>query len=245
MKYPVYTLVLLTLILTGFHFRQPGPITAPAGKLRLVFHHQVGKDPLALGTLCRNGLGDRITIERFKYYVSHFTFTDSKGRQWKPDPQYFLIDEEIPDSKIITIQVQDIDIRQIGFLLGVDSARNVSGIQTGALDPLKGMFWTWNSGYIMAKLEGTAERSPSPGHRFTYHIGGFRFGMNTAREIRLTIPQTSQPVREVHIAADIDRWFNGSWQIDLAETPVCHSPGVLAMRFADNYQNMFSIQSVH
>lgn len=142
MKYPVYILVLLTLILTGFHFRQPGPITAPAGKLRLVFHHQVGKDPLALGTLCRNGLGDRITIERFKYYVSRFSFTDSKGRQWKPDPQYFLIDEEIPDSKIITIQVPDIDIRQIGFLLGVDSARNVSGIQTGALDPLKGMFWT-------------------------------------------------------------------------------------------------------
>ena len=245
MKYPVYTLVLLTLILTGFHFRQPGPITAPTGKLRLVFHHQVGKDPLALGTLCRNGLGDRITIERFKYYVSNFTLTDSKGRQWKPGTQYFLIDEAIPDSKIITIQVPDINIRQIGFLLGVDSARNVSGIQTGALDPLKGMFWTWNSGYIMAKLEGTAERSPSPGHRFTYHIGGFRFGMNTAREIRLDIPQTSQPVREIHLAADINQWFTGSSQINIAETPVCHSPGVLAMRFADNYQNMFSIQSVH
>lgn len=244
MKYPVYILVLLTLILTGLHFRQPGPITAPAGKLRLVFHHQVGKNPLELGALCQNSLGDSITIERFKYYVSHFTLTDSKGKQWKPDPQYFLIDEAIPGSKIITIQPPDINIRQIGFLLGVDSARNVSGIQTGALDPLKGMFWTWNSGYIMAKLEGTAERSPSPGHRFTYHIGGFRFGMNTARQIRLNIPSASQPLREIHITADINQWFSGASQINIAETPVCHSPGSLAMKFADNFQNMFSIHSV-
>lgn len=244
MKYPVYMIVLLILGVTGLHFSGPGPATTPAGKLRLVFHHQVGKNSLELGVLCQNSLGDSITIERFKYYVSNFTFTDSKGKQWKPDPQYFLIDEEIPDSKIITIRVPDIDIRQIGFLLGVDSARNVSGIQTGALDPLKSMFWTWNSGYIMAKLEGTAERSPSPGHRFTYHIGGFRFGMNTARQIRLNIPSASRPVQEVHITADINQWFSGASQINLAETPVCHTPGSLAMRFADNYQNMFSIHSV-
>lgn len=244
MKYPVYMIVLLILSLTGLHFSGPGPATTPTGKLRLVFHHQVGKKPLELGTPCRNSLGDSITIESFRYYVSNFILTDNKGRQWKMDPQYFLIDEERPDSKIITIQVPDSNISQIGFLLGVDSIRNVSGIQTGALDPLKGMFWTWNSGYIMAKLEGTAERSPSPGHRFTYDIGGFRFGMNTAREIRLNISSASQPVRELHITADINQWFAGASQINLAETPVCHTPGSLAMRFADNYQNMFSIHSV-
>lgn len=244
MKHPAYILVLLALTLTGLHFSDPEPATAPAGKLRLVFHHQVGNTPLELGAPCRNSLGDSITIERFKYYVSHFSLTDNNGRQWKPDPQYFLIDEEMPDSKTITIPVPDISISQIGFLLGVDSARNVSGIQTGVLDPLKGMFWTWNSGYIMAKLEGTADRSPSPGHRFTYHIGGFRFGMNTAREIRLPVPPGNLPVREIHITADINHWFTGSAQINIAATPVCHTPGSLAMTFADNYQNMFSIHSV-
>jgi hypothetical protein len=38
------------------------------------------------------------------------------------------------------------NITAIKFLLGVDSLKNVSGIQTGALDPAKGMFWTWNTG---------------------------------------------------------------------------------------------------
>jgi hypothetical protein len=73
--------------------------------------------------------------------------------------------------------------------LGVDSIRNVSGIQTGALDPLKGMFWTWNSGYVMAKLEGSSESSNSAGNRFTYHIGGFRPGMNVLKTIDLIIPR--------------------------------------------------------
>jgi hypothetical protein len=54
------------------------------------------------------------------------------------------------------------DITGIRFLLGVDSARNVSGIQTGALDPARGMFWTWNSGYVMAKIEGSSPSAHVP-----------------------------------------------------------------------------------
>ena len=46
----------------------------------------------------------------------------------------------------------------LSFLLGVDSMHNVSGAQTGALDPANDMFWTWNSGYVMAKMEGASPR---------------------------------------------------------------------------------------
>lgn len=242
MKKLCYLLYIALLPLTGFQLTEKEQ--PPVRKLRLVFHHQLGKELLETGKTVRNILGDSISIERFKYYVSHISLTNAAGKLIKLPKQYFLVDENEPSSKTISLNIPDMQISRIGFLLGVDSTRNVSGIQTGALDPMKGMFWTWNSGYIMAKLEGTAEALPTPGHRFTYHVGGFRTGMNTARAIELLLPPTNGSVQEIHIIADINQWFKSASVIKIAETPVCHSPGALAMRLADNYQNMFSIHSI-
>lgn len=178
---------------------------------------------------------DTLVINRFKYYVSHIQLISSAGKQIIPVNQYYLVD--IADEKSTTIQlnIPEGNYTGIQFLLGVDSIRNVSGVQTGALDPLHGMFWTWNSGYIMAKLEGTASSSAIAGKQFTYHIGGFRGQQNTTRLIQLqTIPFNTS----LTIVADAAKWFNG---INISKEPVCHSPGALALRFADNYSKMFSI----
>jgi len=59
--------------------------------------------------------------------------------------------------------------------MGVDSLRNVSGAQTGALSTANGMFWDWNSGYIMLKAEGMSPNSTSK--NFVFHLGGFK-GVN-------------------------------------------------------------------
>jgi hypothetical protein len=205
----------------------------------------VGNTELVLGDSVTNIFGERIVIERFRYYVSNFTVTDTEGKIIKLPVKYFLVDEEDADTKSITLEIPDMAVKSIGFMLGVDSTRNVSGIQTGALDPLKGMFWTWNSGYIMAKLEGSAEAVASAGHRFTYHIGGFRSGMNVVKKVKLDLPMASKELSEIHLSADINHWFKGNSDLKITETPVCHSPGALAMRIADNYSSMFSINSVH
>jgi hypothetical protein len=226
--------------LTGFCFIQKTGDGLPSKKLTITFHHQAGNKDLSLGEPLVNILGDTITIERFRYYVSNFSVKDDKGIIVKLPVDYFLIDEEDLRSKSISFMVPDISIDEVSFLLGVDSIRNVSGIQTGALDPLHGMFWTWNSGYIMAKLEGSSEKVHSAGNRFTYHVGGFRAGMNTTRMISLKTP-AGMKSEEIHVKADINRWFKGGSVINIAETPVCHSPGSLAVKLADNYSSMFSI----
>jgi len=172
------------LVVTGFCFNKVIDKNSSQKKLSLVFHHRVGNSELVLGDSVTNILGDKIVIERFRYYVSNFSITDNQGKIIKLPVQYFLVDEEDLSSKNILLTIPDVSISSIHFLLGVDSIRNVSGIQTGALDPLKGMFWTWNSGYIMAKLEGSAETVASAGHRFTYDIGGFRNGMNVVKKNR-------------------------------------------------------------
>lgn len=63
-------------------------------------------------------------------------------------------------------------IDQTAFFFGTDSLTNVSGNIDGPLDPINGMYWAWNSGYINFKLEGywgTHYDQP-----IEFHIGGYR-----------------------------------------------------------------------
>ncbi len=69
------------------------------------------------------------------------------------------------------------------FLLGVDSLHNVSGAQTDALDPAKDMFWTWNTGYVMAKLEGNSPSSALVNNKYEFHVGGFSGKYNVLKKI--------------------------------------------------------------
>lgn len=213
-------------------------------QVSLIFHHKAGNEELVLGNPYTTPLGEKITVQRFRYYISNISLTDNQGKTILLPADYFLVDEADSLSKIINLSVPDNAISSIQFLLGVDSIRNVSGVQTGSLDPMKGMFWTWNSGYIMAKLEGTSESSTIAGHYFTYHIGGFKGPNNTLKNITLTIPQTTTAVQEIHINVDINTWFKNSSEIRTSETAVCHMPGPLAKKIADNYSSMFSLNAV-
>lgn len=214
-------------------------------KLSFSFHHRVGNETLVLDNSYTNILGENIVVRKFKYYLSNFSITDQSGKTHLLPADYFLVDEADSASKIIALNVPTLEIKSINFLLGVDSIRNVSGIQTGVLDPLQGMFWTWNSGYIMAKLEGTSDSSHIAGQAFTYHIGGFKGETNTNRYITLTLPQKNKPQNNIHITADINHWFKSKSEIRIAQTPVCHTPGALAVKIADNYSTMFSVNSDH
>lgn len=184
--------------------------------------------------------GDTLTIHRFKYYISHIQLLDEQGKKVKLPVQYYLIDAADSNSNMIRLNIPIGKYQSIQFLLGVDSARNVSGVQTGALDPLHGMFWTWNSGYIMAKLEGTATSSQIAGKKFTYHIGGFKSINSTSRNISLPLPSS---LNNITIIADAKKWFDGPNELSISKEPVCHSPGALAVRIANNYAHMFSILS--
>ena len=244
MKRPLLFLCIL-LSLCRMEAFATGEKPAPTRTIHISFRTRNGSGVYHLGDTLLIASGEKITVERFRYYVSNFSITDEKGRKHALPAAYFLVDEADPATKEISLTVPDIRISTLQFLLGVDSIRNVSGVQTGALDPMKGMFWTWHSGYIMAKLEGICEGLAAAGQRFTYHIGGFRFGVNTARVISLPVPENKHGFTDLVIGADVQKWFTGAWDIRVKETPVCHAPGPLAMKFADNYEHLFSLQELH
>ena len=55
------------------------------------------------------------------------------------------------------------------LIFGVDSVTQVLSSYEGIFDPLEGMYWTWQNGYIAVKMEGNYM-----GEDFVYHLGGFR-----------------------------------------------------------------------
>lgn len=204
------------------------------------FQHFVGGQPLVLEDSIKNSNEEILVVRRFKYYISNLVLIDAQGNQQKIPDSYYLVNEAEPNSKKIVLPNSNNNYSAIEFVLGVDSARNCSGIQTGVLDPMKGMFWTWNTGYVFAKLEGSSPSSSLPAHAFTYHIGGFRSGENVLKTIRLAIPGSSLP-KDLQVKVDLNAWFSGNSTLLIAERPVCHSPGNLAMKIAVNYAQMFSI----
>lgn len=189
-----------------------------------------------------NASGEMFRLRKFKYYISNIQLTDSVSGKKENFPFYFLVDEADSASKKILLQTYLHQITSIQFLLGVDSIKNVSGVQTGTLDPSKGMFWTWNSGYVMAKIEGFSPAANTAQHSFEWHVGGYKKNEVTAKKISLQIQDTAlQKSNYFKINADVLKWFDGKTVIAIAKNPMCHSPGALAVSIADNYATMFSV----
>ena len=186
-----------------------------------------------------NDFGENYTITKLKYYVSNIKFVTRAKRKITSD--VYLIDAS--KKNIISTAVPSKNITGISFLLGVDSALNCSGAQSGALDPLNDMFWTWNNGYIFFKVEGNSESSKADLHRIEHHIGGYKGSNKTMREIYLPINNKTLLKGKIWvIQLDIDKYWNGINKLKIAETPVIAIPGVQAKNAAANFYAMFSIK---
>ncbi|MBC7651565.1 MAG: hypothetical protein H7101_07440, partial [Deinococcales bacterium] len=131
--------------------------------ITIQFRNKVGNDLLQLGATYKNSFGEDMLINKCKYYISKIVLIDSDDKYYVFPNDYYLIDEADSATKKFTITTIAKRINAIQFLIGVDSIKNVSGVQTGALDPINGMFWTWNSGYVFAKLEGVSSAAKVPG----------------------------------------------------------------------------------
>ncbi len=116
------------------------------------------------------GIGE-VQIKTVKFYVSVMPHTERAMRPISAE-EYHLIDFAHPSSLVIPVEVGGSNATSIW--IGVDSVTQVSGLFMGDLDPLKGMYWTWQSGYISLKVEGELFKPNGDATSFEYHLGGYR-----------------------------------------------------------------------
>lgn len=212
------------------------------GKALLHLHHVVGNEELELnGKQYSNANGDVFTVSKFNYFISNIVFHTDSGTVYAEPESYYLIEEEKAASKMVTVDnIPAGRYVSVSFIIGVDSLRNVSGAQTGALDPASGMFWSWNTGYIMAKMEGE-----SVGTALRFHIGGFSGTENVLKTVTLPFTQplvVSNNTLHFHLLADLGKWFSGTHLIDFSTLNGVHMAGADAVKIADNYAGMFLLE---
>src|SRR4051812_41138713 len=153
---------------------QPNPDSTVhlPGKVRLEFINQVDGAPLIFNTFYVNANKDTFSLKKFIYYISNIQFLKHDTVVFEKE-SYHLIDHAVATRTAFVINSLEAGTyTTIRLMLGVDSTRNCSGIQSGDLDPAKGMFWTWNSGYIFLKAEGLTASSSST-NSIVFHLGGF------------------------------------------------------------------------
>lgn len=158
-----------------------------------------------------------VTIMALKFYI---TMVDEKDRS-----RIELIDWSDTTTHFLT------NSTSCQLFLGTDSLTNVSGNIDGDLDPIHGMYWAWNSGYINFKLEGFWNNNPH--QKFEYHIGGYRSPYSTIQ--RIGSPKNSNK----EIGVDLDPIFN--YIID-KNVPSIMTPGKNAMFFSQQLITCFRIQ---
>ena len=219
------------------------------------FDNIVGSSDLQLNTgNYTNALGQSFKVTKLKYYVSNFTFTNVDGTIYTA-PQsdsYFLIDESNTAMHEAELNIPEGEYKTVSFMIGVDSLRNTTDVstRTGVLDvsgAASDMYWSWNSGYIFLKVEGTSPSITAAGNVFQYHVGGFGgYTSATPNNIKtVTLDLTARGTPKVktgrspniHLLVDIMKAFNGSTNIDFNAPATVHSTsgGVV---IANNYATM-------
>ena len=213
--------------------------------LQLKFCVSANKKPITLGdSSYQNAFGEIYQLTRLKYYLSNVNTGGTPRR--KHNSNVFLLEAGTADS--LEINISPGTYTKLNFTLGVDSALNNSGAQDGELDPLHGMFWTWNSGYIFFKLEGYSSASKADLNRIEHHVGGYRFPNNAARHVELQLPYPLQVAagdkRVIELMVNLDDYWKGKNEIKIADQALLMTPGGLAIAAADNLQSVFSIKSM-
>lgn len=264
LKINTFFLLILLVLFTACKKdnEEPGPDPNKKGQFKIEFDNIVGTVDLNLGTTkASNSSGEELTISMFNYYISNIKLKTATGTEYvvPQNDSYFLIREEDANSQLITLEnVPEGDYTEVSFTIGVDSLRNTKPLaeRTGALDPANGMYWSWNSGYIFVKLEGTspqAQADPNGNKIFRYHIGGFG-GMNSAtinniKSKTISFGTDQAKVREtetpqVHILVDALKLFAAPNQLKIADfTEVMW--GDKSTEISANYVNMFMYDHIH
>ena len=131
---------------------------------------------------------DTVKITTFKLYISF---------QHKSHYPTYLFDIEKTPSCTIPEHSERLQF-------GIDSMQTINTDFSGALDPIHGMFWTWNAGYINCKIEGIFTHANNVRTEFQLHLGGYRFPHATAHV--MNIPKGKKDIQiEIDIKPALDQ----------------------------------------
>ena len=184
------------------------------GQLRII--PSWNTNPLELEQVYLTENKDSISFSTLKMYFSDFRFKNKiNGGISTIDTLIFY---DLADSSTHTFfnELDLTNFESLAFTLGLDSTKNVSGELENAYDPLLGMYWAWNTGYVNLKLVGKSNLILTKTHDFEFHLGGYRYPLATAQNIKVDL-------NDQYIYFDLEKLFSES--INLSKNHHIMLPG--------------------
>jgi hypothetical protein len=180
--------------------------------------------------------GDSLKFKNVKFYVTDVKLELADSTYFNIQNSYYLIDvfDNNTQTRLFNLPKNTV-IKKLCFSLGVSDTLNKSGALSGDLDPSKGMYWAWQSGYINMKIEGQSPSCPTRKNRFAFHLGGYKEPYTTLRNVVFPVKSSS---KKIVVEVDVAKFINA---IDLRKTHTLMIPGKVAYQYMNAIVKMFSV----
>ncbi|MEN8928868.1 MAG: MbnP family protein [Flavobacteriales bacterium] len=184
--------------------------------------------------------GHNFKISFTNIYLSKINFEEA-GVVTPLPTQYLLLKPEIANYSLGSVESGH--YHELKFGVGIDSTTNHSDPNTYPItSPLypqsPSMHWTWNSGYIFYKIDGTADIDNDGTFEtsFIFHIGLDELRRDVSLVIHDDFDDNSNTI---NLNVDLGKFLTG---IDLSVDNFTHTMGnlPLATRIANNASSAFS-----
>lgn len=283
MKFINYILaIIIAIFFLACDNEDEGGMEMISGSVTLLFDNVAGEEDLTFVADAsteynlNNALGQAFNVDLLGYYVTEIKLTGMEGTEdyydqvdYSADEPlgFYLVNETAEGITGNSIMLHDVPVghyTSLEFTLGVKTEYLSEGAQGGDLSEANGMVWSWNSGYISYKLEGTVAEGAMINHGgrvamtssdapMAFHVGGE--GTNDNEEAFSNIKTISldlsnhvvmspESTSMVHVELDVLKTFTGSSDIDFTQMSVVHSPA-MNEPVGENLTSAFSVTSVH
>ncbi len=160
----------------------------PYDSVKIIFQPRWDQNLLQLDSNYVQENSKFIKFTTLRWYVHDLMLLTKDGTIIDAPMYHILMDAGVPSSREVVFSgVSEGNVAEIRFKMGVDSSTQVRGALGRHLDPSQGMYWSWQSGYIHAKIEGSSGSGITPDNEFVYHLGGYRQPYNSIVSVNIPI----------------------------------------------------------
>jgi hypothetical protein len=250
MKYSIFgkwIALFAVAVLTFTGWKDDDNTPADTGNVTFSIANEIGGQPIQLGQLIyTNAAGNQYRVDMMKYYLSNFTLIKDDSTEYAIG-NHELVDITVPAScDIVANDIPNGTYTKVRFNLGIDSLYNHSGDQAGDLDPINGMIWSWNTGYIFFKHEGAYKDSLNQTQGLLFHYGTDK-ALSTV-EITIHALVINGNNKKVNLVFNLNALYAAPNQIDFNVNNVHQSTSpsdtqwILKMK--QNFTQAFSFKSI-
>ena len=181
---------------------------------------------------------DSVRIDVLKFYVSNVKLMLDDSVVFDAVGRFVLVDISDTSSLSVLLNIEPATFyNKIKFDLGIDSTTNLKGALGGALDPTKGMYWAWHSGYINFKLEGRSSECKSRKNKFQYHLGGYASPYSTLQTMEFALPVENES--NIQIGFGCDDFLA---ELDFGNTTEVMRPCAMAAELSNKLKHCFYLK---